>query len=414
MHIVFLVHAFPVNGLATGGAGNYVANMAQVMQRNGHKVSIITEAKKESSVEWNGIDICYIEATRGFRDTGKQMSVIKKVLKNLCRSIWYNRKVKELHKSVGVDLVQSVNTYGLALFKNKKIPYIIRLSSYPPLWGGAEREQFEFNDCLKTRRIDEELQLLALKRADKVISPSVLIAKTVEKRIGKQITVIESPVLVDLDCDLHLHEEELEHDKYFVTFGANVNRKSIQMLANVVDEILDRYPDMKYVVIGRDKMIRYRGNYAKASDIYSDKIVRNKERFLFMGEISDRHRLFGLVRDARCCILPTRVDNLPNTVLEAMALGKLVISSTSEQGTSVEQLIKHGENGYLAEVDDEEDLLKKITEVMNLSNEDRKRIEYAAKARTLELNPECVYQKMMSIYGEVIAKDRIENGVELR
>ena len=36
MHIVFLVHCFPVKGKATGGAANYVANMAKVMQNTWH------------------------------------------------------------------------------------------------------------------------------------------------------------------------------------------------------------------------------------------------------------------------------------------------------------------------------------------------------------------------------------------
>lgn len=404
MHIVYLVHDFPVNGLATGGAGNYVANMARVMQKNGHKVSVITEAKESLQIQWKGIDIYYIEATKGFKDTGKQMSVIKKVLKNLSRSICYNRKVKELDRACGVDLVQSVNTYALALLRVKRIPYVIRLSSYPPLWGGAERESFDFGRCLKAKRPDEEMQILALKRADRVISPSELIAHIVEERIHKKIDVVESPVLIDTEQISDLNEKGLEKDKYFVTFGANINRKSIQMLAGTVDEILDRYPDMKYVVIGRDKLIRYQGTYEKASVIYESKVVKNRDRFLFMGEISDRQRLFCLVKNAGCCILPTRVDNLPNTVLEAMTLGKIVISSTSEYGTSVEQLVTDGENGFLAQVDDAKDMMKKVDEVMDLPVENRGRIEDAAKDRTAELSPECVYRRMMSIYEDVCAE----------
>lgn len=402
MHIVYLVHDFPVNGLATGGAGNYVANMARVMKRNAHKVSVITEAVREEYIEWNGIDIYYIEATKGFKDTGKQMTVAKKVLKNLRRSIYYNRKVKEIDKKCKVDVVQSVNTYGIALLRVKRIPYIIRLSSYPSLWGGAERERFEFQACLRTRRLDEELHLLALRRADRVISPSFMMAAIAEKRIKKSIDVIESPVLIETEKIFGMTEQLLEKDGYFVTFGANVNRKSIQMLASVIDEILDRYPNMKYVVIGRDKLIRYHGDYEKAAVIYSRNVIKNKERFFFMGEISDRMRLFSIVQNAKCCVLPTRVDNLPNTVLEAMTLGKIVISSTDENGTSVEQLIADGENGFLARVDDAKDLMNKIDQVMNLSAEERIRMESAAKARTAKLSPECVYQKMMRIYEEVI------------
>ena len=77
--------------------------------------------------------------------------------------------------------------------------------------------------------------------------------------------------------------------------------------------------------------------------------------------------MFSIVKHARLCILPTRVDNLPNTCLEAMALGKVVISSTSVQGTSVEQLIIDGYNGFLSSVDDVESLYQKILYAMQIS-----------------------------------------------
>lgn len=400
MHIVYLVHDLPYGGgLATGGAGNYVANIAQIMCKNGHKVSIITESSEEKCVNWNGIDIYYIQATKGFKNTGKQMSIAMKVMKNLCRSSSYNQKVRKLNEVQKVDIVQCVNTYAIGLLRIRKIPYIIRLSSYPSLWGGAEREQYDFDECLKTRRLDEELYFPALKNADCVIAPSHLIADITAKKIKKDIEVVESPIVIDGIEEMSSRDKELLGEKYFVTFGANINRKSIQMLAGVVDELLDKYPDMKYVVIGRDKLIRYKGGYCMASKVYDEKIIRNKERFVFMGEISDRQRLFSVVKGAALCILPTRIDNLPNTVLEAMALGKIIVSSDK---TSVEQLITDGESGFLAAVDDAKDLMNKIDIAMKLSDEEKDRIEAAALRRVEELTPEKVYDKMMRIYEEVI------------
>lgn len=395
MHIVYLVHAFPVEGMSTGGAGNYVANIAQVMQMHGHKVSIITESKEENTINWRGIDIYYICATRGFKNTKKYMPTYKKIAKNIWRSIWYNRKVAEINKESKVDIVQSVNAYAIGLLRIRRIPYIIRLSSYAPLWGGAERENFDMEACIKSRRFDEELQLLAIRNADAVISPSYLIADITQKRVHRDIEVIESPVLVPKEACLELEEDLFIADKYFVTFGALANRKSIHMLAEVIDDILEKYKDMKYVMIGRDRLIRHNGDYAMASEVLDENIKRNKDRFVFLGEISDRTRLFSIVYNASCCILPTRMDNLPNTVLEAMALGKIVISSDK---TSVEQLITDGYNGFLTKVDDGKELLDKVDYVMNLPQYEKEKIGQLAKKRTESLSPESVYGVMMKIY----------------
>lgn len=399
MHIVYLIHAFPVQGLSTGGAGNYVASIAQIMQMHGHKVSIITESKEETLINWRGIDIYYIRATKGFKNTKKYMPTYKKVIKNLWRSFWYNRKVAELHKQDKVDLVQSVNTYAIGLLRPRRIPYIIRLSSYPSLWGGAEREKFDYEKCIRSRRLDEELQLLATRNADTVIAPSHLIGNITQKRVHRNIEIIESPVLVPNEDDLALNEDAFSSDKYFVTYGALANRKSIHMLAGVIDDILETYKGMKYVMIGRDKLIRHNGDYAMASEVFDENIKRHKDRFVFMGEISDRTRLFSIVRNASCCILPTRIDNLPNTVLEAMSMGKIVISSDK---TSVEQLITDGYNGFLTKVDDGKELLEKIDYVMSLPRYEKEKIEQLAKRRTENLSPENVYHKMVKIYEQTL------------
>lgn len=402
MHIVYLTNAFPVKGLSTGGAGNYVANMAQIMEMHGHEVSIITESKEESFINWKGIDIYYICATRGFKNTKKYMPTYKKVAKNLWRSLWYNRKIVEINRKNKVDVVQSVNTYGISLFRLKTIPYIIRLSSYPALWGAAEREDFDFESSIKTRRLDEELQLHATRKADVIISPSYLVGDITQKRVHRNIEVVESPVLIPEKDSLELKENMIAPNKYFVTYGAMANRKSIHVLAAVIDDILDKYKNMKYVIIGRDRLIRHNGDYAMASEVLDENIKRHKDRFVFMGEISDRTRLFSIVKNATCCILPTRIDNLPNAVLEAMALGKIVISSDK---TSVEQLITDGHNGFLTKVDDGKGLLEKVDYVMGLSQGEREKIGQQAKKRTENLLPENVYKRMIEIYENVLSRE---------
>lgn len=406
MHIVYLVHDFPERGLSTGGAGNYVANIAQIMQKNGHKVQVVTESKEQTVILWRGIEIHYIRAAKGFKDTGKHMPTYKKVLKNLWRSYWYNKTVAEINKNEKVDIVQSVNTYGISLFRVKRIPYIVRLSSYPSLWAAAEKDAFNFDEGIKLRRVDEKIHMRAIKKADTVISPSYLIANIVKEKIDKRVKVIESPVLMPEDKELGLQESMLVSDQYFVTYGALANRKSIKVLASIIDKVLEKYKDMKYVIIGRDRLVSDHGKYVMASKILDSSIVCNKERFFFMGEISDRNRLFAIVKNAHLCILPTRIDNLPNTVLESMALGKIVISSDK---TSVEQLILDGHNGFLAEIDSAEGLFQKIDYVMQLSDEEKRKIESRAKDRVKDLTPEKVYTKMMNVYVETITDYRQKN-----
>ncbi len=402
MHTIFLAHHLPVTGMSTGGAGNYVANMASIMSRFGHKVTIITEAEKTETVYWEGIEIRKIRATRGFKNTTRPLPTYKKFLKNICRSIFYNWEVYKISRKCRIDVVQSVSSYGIPILRIKKIPYVVRVSEYHQLWSGANKIDFDFSESMKSRRIDEEIILAGIKRADRVVVPSFFMQKLVRERTGKDSLVIESPVMIKNEKSLELQEKGLERNQYWITYGAMNYRKEIHILAEIIDDLLDKYPDMKYVMVGRDAEVNCGGKFMKASSFFEEHIKKNKGRFVFLGEISDRERLFSLVKNAYACILPTRVDNLPNTCLEAMALGKIVVSSTCGYGTSVEQLVTDGCNGFLAQVDDAGDLARKIVHVMQLTQEEKALIEGRAKERVKDLTPEKVYGKMMEVYSTVL------------
>ena len=401
MHVVFLTHLFPVRGRSTGGAANYVANIARIMAEQGHFVEIITESETEETFYWKNIAVHKIKATRGFRDTGKQMPTYKKLLKNICRSYWYNKEVAKIHKKTKIDIIQSVNSYGLAFLRKTNIPYLIRLSDYPALWSGANRPEFDFNQCVASRRFDEEIQFIALKRADALVVPSVLVQQLIYDRIGKKPQLVESPVLIEEE-EYTYFKESFESDPYFLTYSELNYRKEIHIVAKIVDKLLTQYPDMKYIVCGRDRLILYENKYILVSELFQLSVTQHADRFIFMGEISNRKRMFSIIKHAKLCILPTRVDNFPNTCLEAMAFGKIVVSSTSHYKTSVEQLLIDGYNGFLSDVDDAESLYQKIVYAMQLLDADKELLQSRAMERVKELTPEKVYVKMMTIYEETI------------
>lgn len=376
MHIVFLIHKIPVeNGLFTNGAGNYVLNMATILNNSGHTVSIVSEDQHEHYIDWGGINIYYVPIGKYFKDDGRPMSKYKKTLKNIVRSFLYNKQVSVITKNTSVDVVQSVSSYGLALLRRKDIPYIVRVSDDPYLWTDANFEKFDFEKSLGYFQLDRQLQLWAEKRADKIIVPSFFMKKLIKHRIGKDSEVIESPVLEYNEKNLVFSEENFEVDSYFLTVSAMNHRKSIRMLSNIIDTLLDEYPTMKYVMVGKDRDLLHEGEYIKVSDYFSSKLsARNRERFLFLGEINDRNRLMSIIKAARLCIYPTRVDNLPNTALESMALGKIIVSTTADYGTSMEELIEDNVNGFLSYVDNEVEMIAKVNQAMSIDSQERKKL----------------------------------------
>lgn len=403
MHIVFLTHIFPEDGSATTGAGNYIANIARIMKQRGHRVTIITEAEEKEIICYNGIELRKIRATRGFKNDGRPMPVYKKFLKNIWRSIWYNWEVRKVDNENKVDIVQSVNSFAIPMLRRKNIPYVVRISEFMPLWNQTAKREYKLSQNIDKYHKDEKLDFIAIKRADKVIAPSNLIKDYVHRETGKEILIIESPVMDEVNFERSICEEGLLREQYWITFGLMSYRKEIHVVAEIIDDLLDKYPLMKYVIVGKDKEILHENQFIKASDFFKLHIHRNLDRFVFLDEISDRNRLFHIVRNSYACILPTRADNLPNTVLESMAMGRIVISTTCARGTSVEQLITDGYNGFLAPVDDVKGLYQKVIDVMQLSVREKAEIENRAKDRVKNLTPEEVYKKMIKVYEKTIA-----------
>lgn len=396
MHIVFLTHAFPDKGKKTGGgAGNYYANMARILCRNGHKVTVVTEADDTEVFVWEGIEVRHIRATRFFKDTGRRMTTTQKVLKNLWRSIWYNLEVYKLNKKEHIDLVQGISSFNIALFRCRNIPYLIRISEYPVLYRAAMREEYHFEQAIKMEELDDKLFFMALKKADLLAAPSFRMKEMIFDRIGKEVTVVESPIMLsDYTGNIKVTEK-----KYFLTFGYLTYRKSTHILAQIIDRLLDEYTDMEYVLVGKDREVMKDGAYIWCSELVKSMVVRNRDRLIIREEVFDRDELFSIVKNSYICILPSRVDNLSNSCLEAMALGKIVVGSDE---TSAEQLITDGYNGYLAPIDDSEEMYRKIRQAMGLSDEDKRVMEERARERVKNLTPDKTYEKMMDIYRKTI------------
>lgn len=74
-----------------------------------------------------------------------------------------------------------------------------------------------------------------------------------------------------------------------------------------------------------------------------------------MGYVSDEHRMADIYNACDAFLMPSLQDNLPNTIVEAMASG-LPCIATAVGG--IPQMIHHRENGYLAEPRQADDLCR--------------------------------------------------------
>ncbi len=75
---------------------------------------------------------------------------------------------------------------------------------------------------------------------------------------------------------------------------------------------------------------------------------------------------YNYMKNCDCFVLPSRIEGLPNSLIEAMYLERPVVATRSTP--IMTRMIKEGVNGYTTEVENVEQLAKKMQEALQLTN----------------------------------------------
>ncbi|MEK6845052.1 MAG: glycosyltransferase family 4 protein, partial [Nanoarchaeota archaeon] len=105
------------------------------------------------------------------------------------------------------------------------------------------------------------------------------------------------------------------------------------------------------------------------------KKTKTQNRIKFLESIYNIRDKIKKLDSAKIYVLASRVEGMPQSLIEAMAREKIVIGSNS---LAIKDLIKNGENGFLFEFDNSKDLAKKIDE--SLQQKDSKIKKQARKS----------------------------------
>lgn len=121
-----------------------------------------------------------------------------------------------------------------------------------------------------------------------------------------------------------------------------------------------------------------------------------------MGYITDPHRIADVYNAADVFVLPSLSENLPNTIMEAMACG---VPCVGFRVGGIPEEIDHLHNGYVAAYKDADDLANGINWV--LDNADYQALCVAAHQKAVShYSPQVVVNKYISIYEDAL-KSRI-------
>ncbi len=387
MKIAFVTSEFVSEGLK-GGQATYINNVARIFASKGHRVFVITMSESNERFLWNdGITVVRVKCEF-------ESWILKKLFGRYSISFFLNHEVNRLNRAEHFDVVQFSNLRGIPLLINKKLPSVVRISNYAPACKAALEENYNMDE-VKPDKIQQK-ELLSLRRAKVVFGPSKVCADLTSNYISKDIKIIESPVCYSRDKEEpYFWKKVIGNKKYILFFGTLNFIKGLHMMCSIADDILDKYPEEYLIFLGAKANVKCDGKLIDSHSYIDRNIIRNRNRVIVLDPIYEKKQTNYILDKADICVMPSRIDNLPNTCIEAMTMGKIVVGT---RGASYEQVIDDNVSGFLAEIDDRESLLYSVDRALSLSGEEKTNMGLRAMERTKKMRPDVIYLKLLELY----------------
>jgi len=219
-----------------------------------------------------------------------------------------------------------------------------------------------------------------------------LSALTREENISSIPNPIDTNIYRKINREKAREQLNLPQDKYLLLFGAvNVTdkRKGLDELINGLKCLEQQFPiiynKMELVIFGQ---------------------IKSEIRPFFdipihpMNFLKDEETIVNLYNAVDLFVTPSLDENLPNTIMEAMACGTPCVGFNTG---GIPEMIDHKENGYVAQYEDVEDLAKGIQWVLN--NPESEKLSESCRKKVLEKYTEPVIaEEYMALYKNILKK----------
>ncbi len=217
---------------------------------------------------------------------------------------------------------------------------------------------------------------------------------------GQQITSIPNPINTHVYCPGSRAEarqkEQLPADKNLLLF--------------VCQRITNRYKGMQYLIDACHQLAKDHPEMTKNTGVillggHAEEMASELPFPAYpLGYVSDERRIVNIYRAADLFVLPSLSENLPNTIMEAMACG---IPSVAFRVGGIPEEIDHLKTGYVARYESADDLARGIEWV--LFEADRERLVQQCVTKVAHnYSRSSVAMRYSEVYQQAIAQHHLK------
>ena len=349
--------AFYIGGLCIGGAERVICNLAEYFYGEGYRVTMVTKVRDEKEYELNpGIKRIIADITPEEETASRIRNLFARIAK--LKRIW-----KEVKPDVIVSFIRKNNLMAIASAAPLGIPVIVSVRSAPErelkgfgfktisflLFRQAAgvvlqtREAYDFfPGYIRAKAVVlpnsinpvflKESEKLALERNNDINGVSN--EKPEKVAVENTNIICEEPMIIDSRVVFSKREKKI------ITVGRIDDNKNQRMLVEAYAKIADHYPDWSLELIGD-------GSGRQALEEYVSTLPC-KDRISFTGAVDDVAKRMS---EASIFVLPSKIEGMPNALIEAMVMGMACISTDCPCGGPRDLIAADESNGILVPVD---------------------------------------------------------------
>lgn len=281
-------------------------------------------------------DIKYIETYCDGGKLYKLITVLKAYIKFLYTILFWKPSIIHIHSSFGGSFY-------------RKLPFIIISDWFKkPIINhvhGADFNEFYLSASENKKN--------TIKNMYNKCSAIVALSKEWKENLKqivdeKKIIVIENYSILNLAA---IEERKTKQNSHIVLFlGFICKRKGCYDIPKIVEKVVKEIPDARFVLAGS-------GDVDGIKSITPNCI---KEKIAYPGWVRNEQK-DKLLRKADLFFLPSYNEGMPMSILDAMGYGLPIVSTTAG---GIAKIVHNGENGYVCEAGDIEQLSKSIIKLL--------------------------------------------------
>ena len=300
------------------------------------------------------------------------------------------KQVRGLHERMPIDVIHAHGPLpgghaAMLLQRELKIPFVVSVHG---LDAYSDRQVLGRPGewCRRVSR-------LVFQSADRVVCVSEHVREQVLRgNAGSETSVVYNGA----DPDLFVPSSEVaakspSSPQKIVSVANLIPTKGHELLLKAMAALSSKHPSLVCEIVGEGPLREQLGSLAKE--------LKLSDRVKFLGRRS-RTEVAGLLRSATLFALPSSYEGLGCVYLEAMATGKSTLGCL---GQGIEEIIRHGRDGWLVAPNDVDDLVRGLA---TLLDNDQLRELIAIQGRETVLQNYTIAhqaQRLLRIYRECVS-----------